>query len=81
VSTKIRFFKINFDGTFLRECKSGAWGFIVRDLEGSVVLARAGKLEKIHNALRSPNMFGSDHSSNRSRYDASSAGIRLQGID
>jgi len=25
------YLKINFDGAFRQECKSGAWGFIIRD--------------------------------------------------
>jgi hypothetical protein len=31
--------KINFDGSFIQNRKSGAWGFVVRDHEGSVILA------------------------------------------
>jgi hypothetical protein len=48
---KSDFLNINFDGAFRHECKSEAWGSIVRGQEGSVVLAGAGKLEKIHDAL------------------------------
>ena len=29
--------KINFDGSFIQDRKSGAWGFVVRDHEGSMI--------------------------------------------
>ena len=43
--------KINFDGAFVQETNVGAWGFVVRDHEGQPVLAGAGNLVMIHNAL------------------------------
>lgn len=43
--------KINFDGAFVQETNAGAWGFIERDHEGQSVLAGAGKLVMIHDAL------------------------------
>ena len=44
------YLKINVDGAF-KEYKAGAWGFIIRDHEGSAVLAGAGNLGPVHDAL------------------------------
>jgi hypothetical protein len=48
--------KINLDGAFKQETKVGAWGFVVRDHEGSAVLAGAGNLGPVHNALLAETM-------------------------
>jgi len=42
--------KINIDGAF-KESKSGAWGFIIRNHEGATVLAGAGNVGPVHDAL------------------------------
>lgn len=43
--------KINFDGAFLKTQKKGAWGFIVRDHTGASVVAGAGRINVVHDAL------------------------------
>ncbi|KAF8732917.1 hypothetical protein HU200_015267 [Digitaria exilis] len=43
---KSDFLKINFDDAFLQERKSGEWGFVIRDHEGSALVAGIGKLGK-----------------------------------
>ncbi|WVZ67350.1 hypothetical protein U9M48_016440 [Paspalum notatum var. saurae] len=43
--------KINCDGAFAKESKQGAWGFVIRDHEGNGVLAGAGKLQDVPNAM------------------------------
>ncbi|KAF8645590.1 hypothetical protein HU200_066141 [Digitaria exilis] len=48
---KYDFLNINFDSAFFQDRKSGAWGFVIRDHEGSALLAGVGKLSKIHDAL------------------------------
>ncbi|RLN42620.1 retrotransposon protein, putative, unclassified [Panicum miliaceum] len=34
--------KINVDGAFFAETKSGGWGYVIRDADGAVILAGAG---------------------------------------
>lgn len=48
--------KLNCDGAFKSETKSGAWGFIIRDSEGIAVLAGAGNLGPLHDALMAETM-------------------------
>jgi ribonuclease HI len=43
--------KINFDGAFMKETKRGSWGFVVRDVEGTGVLAGCGMLSHVSDAL------------------------------
>jgi len=43
--------KINSDGSFIQETMQGSWGFIVRDHEGDGVLAGAGRLGSIPDAM------------------------------
>jgi len=43
--------KINVDGAFWDREKKGAWGFVVRDDQGNAVLAGAGSLMSISDAL------------------------------
>jgi ribonuclease HI len=43
--------KINFDGAFSQEERKGAWGFIVRDHDGLAMLASAGRINVLHDAL------------------------------
>ncbi|GJN08457.1 hypothetical protein PR202_ga26377 [Eleusine coracana subsp. coracana] len=43
--------KINIDGAFFEDHKNGGWGFIVRDHDGSAILAGAGKLTVVHDAM------------------------------
>ena len=43
--------KINVDATFWPEERSGAWGFVVRDHHANAVLAGAGRLKVVRNAL------------------------------
>nr|BAD05391.1 hypothetical protein [Oryza sativa Japonica Group]BAD05566.1 hypothetical protein [Oryza sativa Japonica Group] len=43
--------KLNFDGAFFDEGKTGGWGFVVRDHGGHCVLAGAGRIELVHDAL------------------------------
>lgn len=67
------FVQINFDEAFLENKKSGAWDFVVRDHKGQVVLAGAGSLDKVHDALRrSACRLDSSHRGSRSRNDANS---------
>lgn len=47
----VDYLKINVDGAYKRESKTGAWRFIVRDHEGATVLAGAGNLGSVHDAL------------------------------
>ena len=42
---------MNIDGAFFAESKSGAWGFVVGDPFGRMVLAGAGNISPVHNAL------------------------------
>ena len=43
--------KINVDAAFWPEERSGAWGFVVRDHLANVVLAGAGRLKVVCDAL------------------------------
>jgi len=43
--------KINFDGAFSQEERKGGWGFIVRDHDGLAILAGAGRINFLHDAL------------------------------
>ncbi|RLN16079.1 hypothetical protein C2845_PM02G03340 [Panicum miliaceum] len=43
--------KVNFDGAFVAQEKRGSWGFVVRDENGQAVLAGAGNLQAVHDAL------------------------------
>jgi hypothetical protein len=43
--------KINFDGAYSPREKKGAWGFIVRDHRGTVVMAGAGRINVLHDVL------------------------------
>ncbi|GJN00674.1 hypothetical protein PR202_ga17870 [Eleusine coracana subsp. coracana] len=47
----IELLKINFDAAFFADSKSGGWGFIVRDHDGDVIMAGAGKLNAVQDAL------------------------------
>jgi hypothetical protein len=44
--------KINFDGAYSQREKKGAWGFVVRDHRGAIVMAGAGRINVLHDALR-----------------------------
>ncbi|RLN24757.1 hypothetical protein C2845_PM07G05680 [Panicum miliaceum] len=44
--------KINSDGAFNAESGAGGWGFVIRDLDGDVVHAAAGRLEFVVDALQ-----------------------------
>lgn len=48
--------KINVDGSFQPESNNGALGFINRNHEGSAVLAGAGNLGPVHDALMAETM-------------------------
>ncbi|OEL30035.1 hypothetical protein BAE44_0008947 [Dichanthelium oligosanthes] len=41
------YLKINVDGAFRENMKSGGWGFVVRDQQGEAVAAGAGNLQHI----------------------------------
>jgi len=43
--------KVNTDGAFMAKEKCGAWGFVIRDSEGHGVLAGAGHLRAVYDAL------------------------------
>jgi len=45
--------KVNFDGAFCKESKFGSWGFIIRDYMGAPILAGAGCIGPVQDALRS----------------------------
>ena len=47
----VHYLKINVDGAYQAESRKGAWGFIIRDHDGSTVLAGAGNLGVVHDAL------------------------------
>uniref|UniRef100_A0A8I7BG96 RNase H type-1 domain-containing protein n=1 Tax=Hordeum vulgare subsp. vulgare TaxID=112509 RepID=A0A8I7BG96_HORVV len=44
--------KINVDGSFNKETLIGGWGYIIRDHEGDVVVAAAGWLDHVNDALQ-----------------------------
>lgn len=44
--------KINVDGSFSKETSSGGWGYVIRDHEGDVVVAAAGRLNHALDALQ-----------------------------
>ena len=50
------YLKININGAFKKDFKIGAWGFLVRDHEGSAALAGAGNLGQVHDALLAETM-------------------------
>ena len=43
--------KINIDAAFWEKDLTGAWGFVVRDNHATVVMAGAGRMEVVSNAL------------------------------
>jgi hypothetical protein len=43
--------KINTDGSFIPDTLQDSWGFIVRDHEGEAILAGAGRLIAVSDAL------------------------------
>lgn len=43
--------KINTDGDFSEKEKNGAWGFVIRDSDGYRLIAGAGRLRAVHDAL------------------------------
>ena len=43
--------KITFDGAFSQEERKGAWSFIERDHDGLAMLAGAGRINVLHDAL------------------------------
>ena len=43
--------KINTDGSFIPDTLQGSWGFIIRDHEGEAILAGAGRLIAVSDAL------------------------------
>jgi len=43
--------KVNVDGSFLPRTSKGAWGFVVRGHDGAIVIAGAGSLGPVHDAL------------------------------
>jgi ribonuclease HI len=44
------FIKINSDGAFLADTGEGGWGYVIRDGEGEVISAGAGKLSHLKDA-------------------------------
>ena len=44
--------KINIDGSFCAENRSGGWGFIIRNSNGEPVGAGAGHISQAHDALQ-----------------------------
>lgn len=44
--------KINFDGAFIKDTRKGAWGFIIRDHQGSGVAAGTGALTNLNDAFQ-----------------------------
>lgn len=45
--------KINVDGSFNKENSAGGWGYVIRDSDGDMVIAGAGRLEHAQDALHS----------------------------
>jgi hypothetical protein len=43
--------KINLDGSFVPDTLQGSWGFVIRDHKGSAVLAGAGNLGSVPDAI------------------------------
>ena len=50
------FYKINCNGTFLQNSKSGGWGCIIRDHKGAFMAAAAGHLEFLSSALHAESL-------------------------
>jgi ribonuclease HI len=44
--------KININGSFLSETKSGGWDFVIRDAQGDSMGAAAGHIDSAHDALQ-----------------------------
>ena len=44
--------KINIDGSFNKESGTGGWGYVIRDHDGDVVVAAAGRLLHALDALQ-----------------------------
>lgn len=44
--------KVNTDGAFLENTRKGGWGYVIRDEEGDVIGAGAGRLEHIRDAFQ-----------------------------
>ncbi|CAD6271196.1 unnamed protein product [Miscanthus lutarioriparius] len=42
--------KVNCDGAFFAETKTGSWGFVIRGHNGHAVVAGSGSLRAVHNA-------------------------------
>jgi hypothetical protein len=42
--------KVNCDGAFFAETKTGAWGFVIHDHNGHAILAGSGSLRAVHDA-------------------------------
>ena len=42
--------KVNCDGAFFAETKTGIWGFVIRDHNGHTVVAGSGSLGAVHDA-------------------------------
>ena len=45
------FYKINNDGAYNQNTRTGGWGFVVRDSRAEVLLVRAGKISQAASAL------------------------------
>lgn len=43
--------KINCDASFLLDCRSGSWGFLIRDSDGDVVVTARGKANHLLDAF------------------------------
>ncbi|RLM68850.1 uncharacterized protein C2845_PM17G08960 [Panicum miliaceum] len=50
--TPVDVLKVNINGAFLMEQKSGGWSFVVRDKDGAAVMAGAWRLESVHDTFR-----------------------------
>jgi hypothetical protein len=48
--------KINIDGSFMSGTSKGAWGFVILSHDGAIVIAGAGSLGPVHDALMAETM-------------------------
>lgn len=48
--------KVNTDGSFCADTRSGGWGAIVGDCQGQAILAATGSLKNLQDALHAETM-------------------------
>ena len=75
--------KVNTDGSFIPDTLQGSWGFIIRDHEGEAILAGAGRLIAVSDALtaetaacQSALQVASDHGISRIQLEVDSSVLK-----